>query len=125
MARHNSSIHELRRSRHTDQPSPSPRSDQLPYTGALEVPRHGVAARTRALVDDHHLRTENALGLHRVGSRPVGDRTERFAIQDLGDIGCQQAAGIEPLVHNSRLLTDLRVEVPVERGQSTVAVSGM
>ena len=62
-------VHQLRRTRHPDQPAPGARSDQFADAGPLEVPGHGVTAGAGALVDDHHLRAEDALRLHQLGSR--------------------------------------------------------
>ncbi len=53
--------------------------------------------------------------LHNVLPRPVRRRAQRLAIQDLRNVRCQQPARVEPLIHNRRLLPQLRIEIPVER----------
>ena len=103
-----------------DQPAPGARSDQFANAGAFEVPGHGVAARACTLVDDHHLRPENSLRLDKRLSHAVGRGAERLTVEDLRDVGGQQAAAVEALVHNRGILSDLRIEVAVECGQAAV-----
>src|SRR5579872_6975891 len=88
---HEASVHEWWTSGHADQAAPGAGSDELADAGAFEVPGHGIAARAGALIDDHHLGSEDALGLHEVASHAIGRGAEYFAIEDLGDVGGEQA----------------------------------
>src|ERR1039457_6473753 len=117
---HETSVHQRGPSGHPHQPAPGARADQLAHARALKVPRHGVTARACALVDDHYLRPKNTLRLHFVASHTIGRRAERLAVEDLGDVGGQQTAAVEALVHDGGLLADLRVKVAVERGQAAI-----
>ncbi len=47
-----------------------------------------------------------------------------FAVQDFGDVGGEQTAAVEALVHNGGVLSDLRVEVAIERGQPAIGGVG-
>lgn len=117
--RHEATVHELRRSRATHQTAPSPFADQLAHAGASEVPRHGVPARTRVLIDDHHLGAEDgALGLDLVLAVARGDQAEQAAAEILDDIGGEHAARVESLVYNGGLLAHLGKEIPVEVSKS-------
>src|ERR1035438_4851992 len=99
---HETSVHERGPSGHPHQPAPGARADQLAHAGAPEVPGHGVTARACTLVDDHYLRPKNTLRLHFVASHTIRRRAERLAVEDLGDVGGQQAAAVEALVHDGR-----------------------
>src|SRR5215472_1238636 len=56
-------IHQTRPARHADEPTPGSCSDEFANPRPLEVPRHRVAARARALINDHDLGAEDSLGL--------------------------------------------------------------
>src|ERR1035438_10172425 len=76
---------------------------QFAHPRAPEIPRHGVAARARELIDDHHLRTEDrALRLQEVRSVARRGHAHQLALQILDDVGGQRAAVIEALVDNRR-----------------------
>ena len=118
--RRETAVHEFGGVGSSHQSAPGALSDQLADAGAMEIPRHGIAARAREFIDDHHLGSKDgALRLRFVGAVARGYKAHQRALQILDDIGGQRAAAVEAFVDDGRLLADLSEEISVEIDIST------
>src|SRR5438445_13639093 len=90
------------------QSSPGALADERADLGAAKVPRHGVTAGTRKLVDNHDLRSEDRAERRReVRAFARGPIVHERAAQVIDDVIRGLAAAVEALHEHRYRLADL------------------
>src|SRR2546425_3271010 len=102
-------------SERADQPAPRARANQRADLAKPEIIRQRVAARTRRLVDDHHLRTVDAGGRRSRGlSVAQGEVTHQLSIKLVDNVVRYLTSLIVTLVNDRAVLLLLRVIISSE-----------
>ena len=90
-----------------------------PIAGFAEVPGHGIAARTRKIIDDHRFRSVNGLLGFGVGlALPGHDQAHHRPVQVVDDVVRQLAAAVEAFIEHRALLAHLGKIIAIEIGIS-------